>query len=288
MKRSLSLVLALIFCLLCSTAFAAGLSGLGSGGLSGLSLGGSSDALPDPAEVTEETGSLLQADYAFSGDYLCDAYLYPRPDNTADFIDQYTVVCRKAGYTLNETTVDGARGYSIQSGDGKYALLVPNYEGQMLFLVQKGMTFTPQTRTNYATFTYNNRDYEAEVYFTSEWAFYNAFGVTFKVERAPFETLTIYFPQYARSGDEFYVGKSDFIEGFEISMDHDRWLLNSLQPFYGGRDDDIESSRDYAQLVLHTVKDTDDGILVEGTFNGSFRSGDVVFEDFVFSAIIDP
>ena len=143
MKKMLSLVLALMLCMACAAASAAGFSGLSGGGFSGLSVSGGAEALPDPAKVTDSYGTLMQADYAFSSDYLCDAYIYERPRTINAFTDEYFSLCRKAGYTVTETTVDGVNAYSIQADDAHYALLVTNFDGQMLLLVQKGMDFSP-------------------------------------------------------------------------------------------------------------------------------------------------
>lgn len=279
MKKTLSLLLALILCLACISASASGLSGLG-GGTSG-------KPLPDPAEALDELGSLLQADYAFADDYICDAYVYDRPGSVNSFIDKYTQVCRDAGYSVAETTVDGAAGYIIQNGSGPYALLVPDFDGQMLLLVQEGMDFVPQKRMNYATCLYNGREYELTVSSTDTWAFVNAYQIMFRADRAPFKYLTLYFPQHARSGDVFYVDKNSFEKGFEVSLENETWLVSSQQKLNGGRDDEIESSKDFGRLELYTVEDTEDGLLVEGCFSGCFNSGDTVFEDFVFSAILD-
>lgn len=287
MKKLFALFLALMLCLPCTAAFAEGLSGLGGGGLAGLGCSGSPEPLPDPAEALDAFGTLLQADYAFADDYTCDAYVYARPGSVSSFIDKYTQICRSAGYSVAETTVDGAAGYSIQNGDGTYALLVTDFDGQMLLLVQEGMDFTPEKRTNYATCLYNGRECELEFSSSRAWAFVNSYGVTFKASRAPFKYIRLDFPQYARSGDVFYVDKDSFIEGFEVLFESEDWLVSSQQKYYGGRDDEIESRNDFGRLELYTVEDTEDGILVEGCFSGSFKSGDIVFEDFVFSAILE-
>lgn len=288
MKKLFALLLALSLCLACAAASAAGLSGLGGGGLAGLGGGSTDEPMPDPSKVLDSYGQLLQADYAFAEDYLCDAYVYERPSNTSDFIDRYTTACRKAGYSVTETTVDGAAGYSIQNGSGTYALLVPDFDGQLLLLVQKGMDFDYQERTNYAACVYNNRDYELSVFSTDDYASTNSYSISFKAERAPFKYIDIYFPQHARSGDVFSVSGQKYIEGFEASLDNSRWLVSSVEGLTSNyRYDDIDpKSDDFATLELYTVKETDDGLLVEGCFNCTCDSGDTVFEDFVFSAVV--
>ena len=286
MKKFFALFIALTLCLTCAAAHAAGLSGLGGGGLDGL-IPAKNGPLPDPSEALGELSTLLQENYAFADDYICDAYIYSRPGSVNNFVDKYTQLCRDAGYTLAQTTVDGADGYSIQNGSGKYALLVPDFDGQRLLLVQKGMDFTPEKRTNYATCLYNGRECELTASSTDTWAFANTYKIMFKAQRAPFKYITLYFTQHARSVDEFYVDKNTFIEGFEVSLDNETWLVSSQQKYYGGRDDEIESSKDFGRLVITTLKDTEDGILVEGKLSGSFGKGSTVIEDFVFSAVLD-
>lgn len=286
MKKHFALLLALLLCLSIAPALAAGLSGLGGGGLDGL-IPVKDEPLPDPSEALGELGELLMADYAFAEDYICDAYVYDRPGSVNNFVDKYAQLCRDAGYSIAETTVDGEAGYSIQNGSGPYALLVTDFDGQMLLLVQKGMDFTPEKPTNYATCLYNGRECELTVSSTDTWAFVNAYSIMFRAERAPFKYFTLYFPQHARSGDEFYVDKDSFIKGFEVSLENSTWLVSSQQKYYGGRDDEIEGSKDFGRLKITTLKDTEDGLLVEGCFDGSFNKGDLTIEDFVFSAILD-
>ncbi|MBR5288761.1 MAG: hypothetical protein IKU34_09275 [Clostridia bacterium] len=289
MKKLFALLIALSLCFACAAASAAGLTGLGGGGLSGLGGGASAEPMPDPSKVLDTYGQLLQADYAFAEGYICDAYVYERPSDVTGFIDSYTTVCRKAGYTVTATTVDGAAGYSVQNNSDLRALLVPNFDGQLLLLVQKGMEFDYQERTNYATCIYNNRDYNLTVSSTGEWASVNAYSIMFKAERAPFKYISLYFPQHARSGDVYSVSGQKYIEGFEVSLDNKRWLVSSVEGLTSNyRYDDINpKSKDYATLELYTVKNTEDGLLVEGCFNCRCNNGDTVFEDFVFSAILE-
>ena len=271
MKKTCTLILALLLCLISACACAGGLAGLGGGG----------EKLPDPAEVTGKSGALYAADYAFADDYLCDAYIYEPVGSTLSFMDDYTVLCRKAGYSVTATLVDGQDGYSIQDGSGLYAMLVPEFGDQMLLLVQKGMNFELKKRTNYATCVYNNREYELELYFTDTWDFYKAYTITFKTDRAPFELISISFPQHARSGDAFYSDKKEKDESFFVLYDNDRYILAPEGS------DDIDGAKDFASLKINKLEDVDEGILVEGVFNGSFSKGEKVFENFEFSAIIE-
>ncbi len=76
--------------------------------------------------------------------------------------------------------------------------------------------------------------------------------------------------------------------GYEVSLDSETWLVSSVEGLTSNyRYDDIDpKSDDFATHELYTVKETDDGLLVEGCFNCTCDSGDTVFEDFVFSAVV--
>ena len=273
MKRAFTLILALVLCLVSACACAGGLDGLKPTG---------GKALPDPAEVTGKSGMLYSADYAFADDYLCDAYTYEPAGSTLSFMDDYTVLCRKAGFSVTATLVDGLDGYSIQDGSGLYAMLVPEFGDQMLLLVQKGMNFELKKKVNYATCVYNDREYELTLYGTELSNYFKWFSITFAVERAPFEHITIYFPEYTRSGDAYYSDKTKKAKGFGVNLDD--MNIELLRP--EGLDH-INGTMDYASLEIHKLEDVDEGILIEGVFDGCFNKGEMVFRDFVFSAIVE-
>ena len=280
MKKFLALLMTIA--LLCSmtAASAAGFDGL-------LPKKTSSEPVPDPSEVTGVCGTLLQSNYQFDANYLCDAYVFEAPDNTRNFIDEYAVICRKAGYTLTEAVISGENGYTIQSGSGLYACIFPNMDGQMLLLIQSGMPFELAARTNYATIVYNNRAYEMEVWQAKEWYAFNCWELIFQCDRGTFEFLTLCIPQSARTGDSYYVSGSSHVEGFALFQDHDAELLDIVEPLFGYRSDGIDSSKDFASVEITRIQDTDDGVLIEGVFNGSFNRGSIVIEDFVFSALVE-
>lgn len=281
MKRFLALVLTTLLLASCSAASASGLAGL---------LGGSSATtkpVPDPSVINGVYGSLLAENYQFSADYLCDAYVYATPDDVRDFIDMYTVRCRQTGYSVTAATIDGAKAYTIQNGDGSYACLFPDYGGQMLLLIQKGMTFELQQRTNYATLIYNNRTYEMELWKAEEWLWFDAWELYFRCNRSDIEYIQLTLPNSAASGDEYYVSGSDHVEGFSLMLNMEEQLLDINEPLFGVRRDAIDNSRDYAHLVVHTVREVEGGVLIEGEFNGSFEKGTIIIEDFIFSAIVE-
>ena len=281
MKKFLALLLTAV--LLCSmtAASAAGFDGL----LPKKS--GAGAPVPDPSEINGVYGQLLQASYQFADNYLCDAYVYPTPDNTRDFMDMYTVQCRQAGYSVTAAVISGENGYTIQDGTGLYACIFPDMDGQMLLLIQSGMSFKLASRTNYATVVYNNRAYEMTCWKAEEWAFFDCWQLHFSCDRGVFDYLTVCIPQSARTGDSYRVSGSGHVEGFALFLDIEKELLDINEPLFGYRSDGIDSSSDYASLSVTRIEDVDGGVLIEGVFNGSFNRGSIVIEDFVFSAIVE-
>lgn len=289
--KKIWILLTSMMLLLTGVASASGLGGLSGGGngsgLSGLSAG-HSGLLPDPCLAIDDydgVGTLYMKDYQFSADYLCDAYIYPR--QPSKFIGDYTVVLREFGYTMTETTVDGLAGYSIQNGDGKVALLVPNFEGNLLLLVENGMDFVLM---DVCTVTYNGADYHMSLYFTDTPDNYphDRWGMTFKVENGYFERLSIDIPKDVRSGSSYEImDESDCFDGLKMdyyrNYDFKTLLYDSVVLY---RSDGIENSRDYATFYISRVEDTPYGRLIVGTFECRFYKGADVFEGGEFAAVI--
>lgn len=248
-----------------------------------------SGLLPDPCLANSKdptfVGELYRENFTLGTDYVCDAYLYPRVSNS--FVSSYTRVLQKFGYTMTETTVDGRDGYSIQCGDGLEALMITDFNGKMLFLVEKGMDFV---LTNVCTVTYNGADYHMYLYLqTTPSSYpYDSWGGTYKVENAYFERLALDFPKDVRSGS-FYDVPAEAACYDGLKMDYYRnynfkTLLYDNVTLY--RTDAIDSSRDFATFSISRVEDTEYGRLIVGTFEARFSSGDDEFENGSFSMMI--
>lgn len=293
MKKICMLMLALMIALT-GTAFAGGLGGLGGGttggGWDGLT--GTTTLLPDPCLVLVEddpdmVGKLYQADYQFSEDYLCDAYIYPYLGRK--FVSDYTVLLKDFGYTITETKVDGVDGYSIQRGDGLEALLVLDFDGKTLFLVEKGMDFV---LTNVMTCVYNGSQTEAYLWLKStpeKYILNNSWGMTFKGVNAKFDRLQFDIPDYAAAGDIYEImSTSDAFEDLKLTL----WPKtgNPVTLLYDNaswRQDEINSNKDHVTFEITRLEETSQGMLLVGTFEGSFDSGKYKFEDGQFSAMIN-
>ncbi len=293
MKKLCVLLLALMIALT-GTAFAGGLGGLGGGtaggGINGLT--STTTLLPDPClalveEDPDMVGKLYQADYQFSADYLCDAYLYPYLGR--NFVSDYTYILKKFGYTITETKVDGVDGYSIQRGDGLEALLVLDFDGQTLFLVEKGMDFV---LTNVMTCEYNGSHTEGYLWLKStpeRFVLQNNWGMTFKGVNAKFDRLQFYIPDYTVAGDIYEImSTGDAYEDLKLTL----WPKtgNPVALLYDNaswRQDEINSNKDHVTFVITRLEETSQGTLVVGTFEGSFDSGKYEFENGFFSGMVN-
>ena len=296
MKKWCVLFLVLVLTLT-STALASGLGGLGGLGGGTSASGGINDLktrstlLPDPCLAIDDkaaVGTLLQADYQFSADYLCDAYVYPRQGQ--NFASTYSGLLKKFGYTMTETTVDGYKGYSIQNGDGKEALLVLNFDGQTLFLVEKGMDFV---LTNVMTCVYNGTPTNAYLYLKytpGKHVLNNSWGMTFKAVQGKFDNLEFDVPDYARAGDVYEIMSTrDYYEDLKLDL----WPKsgNPVTLLYDDitfrRIDKIKSNDDFYILTVTRLEETEEGTLLVGTFEGSFDGGRYEFEAGTFAAMIN-
>lgn len=283
MKKFIAIIIAVILSTCSFSAFAAGFDGLGMNTNSS----STSSELPDPAQALDVFGTLVSSNYEFSEGYVCNVYAYEKPNNTSAFIDKYSGICRQAGYTVTEATIDGQNGFTIQSGDGLYAMLFPSVNDQILFMVQTGMDFTLKTRINYATCVYNNREYEYTKgnYGSDTYYFYNGvdvWDIMLHAEgNAPHDWISLDIPMYISEGDEFYVTDGDVIPGFGL-MIPSGYLLEPI----GDSNYHVRGYDDFAHLVITRYEETDRGVLIEGVFNGSFDEGEMVFENLTFSVIV--
>jgi len=284
MKKALAFILSIILCFSCS-ALASGFGGLGIN-TSGTS--GSAAMLPDPAEVMDEVyGTLINSSYEFTAGYFCDVYAYEKPRNIDSVVNSYSGLCRDAGYTVTETIVEGQTGYTIQNGDGLYAILFPDVNGQMLFMVQNGMAFSPKTRINYAVLTYNGRTYEYTIdklgsdYIYSFGDVYSWQFICHAEGNSPFSYLSFEIPVGVTAGTEYYITEDSDVPGFGLSAASTSLLnpLDESEYFLRGYDD-------YAYLVITRSEETDRGLLLEGVFSCSLDEGDVVFENLTFSVLL--
>lgn len=251
----------------------------------------SSGLLPDPCLAVRNqyrfVGQMYRENFTLGTDYHCAAYLYPEVDDS--FVSSYAKLAKQYGYTMTETKVDGRDGYSIQNGTGLKALMVPEFQNHMLFLVEKGMDFV---LTNVCSFTYNDATYQMALYqYDTPKAYpHDRWKMRYRGENSAFEQLSVSVPKEVRTGNKFTVkGGEDAYDGLtlaytETSSYNNRLLLEDYAVLY--RTDCIDGPRDYAKFNITRVEDTPTGKLIVGTFEGCFSNEGEVFEDCCFSALI--
>lgn len=290
MKRFFLCLLALMLCL-STTASAAGLGGLGGlgGGLGGLVAPAAepNGVLPDPADTLGSEGTVLMEDYQFSAGYLCTAYTYPMPADMSQFIASYGAAAEANGYTVTEETVDGLPGYRIALAEGPYALMVPDFQGVLLLLVQKDMAFGEAAPEGYyLKVTRNGREMMVENPECEEstrlTGTSKSFEITAFFDRAEIYMFEICFPNYAQAGDEYKVTNKSLIDGISFYADKDGGLL-----VYHDTGNKMDGPQDYFRVkITDMYRDENNyGTVIEGNFDASFRRGELTYTDGEFRVL---
>ena len=299
-KRVLVLLLVFALVLPTTSAWAAegeggGLGGLIGGGLSGLRSDeeqgtGDPGVVVDPAELLGTEGTVLQEDYQFSANYICTAYVYDMPADADGFVSAYTQRMEGNGFTAEQTPVDDADGWSYTWTDGTYALLVPDFDGSVLLLVQDGMTFgEPLPEGYYIRVTRNGRTLEGT--WSSKEASCeetrrltgssHSFSIDYSFSRAEITYFQMEFPNYAQAGDEFYVKRGHLIDGVTFYTAQEGLLV-----YHDSIDHQMESDEDHLRIKVNAMYEADNGTVIEGEFDASFDRGETVYADGSFRVLL--
>ncbi len=285
-----SIIAALLILALPACASASGLGGLGElgGGLSNLldTSPAEKDVVPDPESLLGK-GSVLQRDYLFSAGYTCTAYTYPLPENAESFIASYTKQGQTNGLAVETTAVEGYDALKLTDSTNKYALLVMNFNGSTLLLVQNGMTFgQAKPEGYYAEVTRNGRlmstigngnglEGKETTSFGPHFEIYSSFV------RSEITFFLIGIPNYAKEGDDFYVTRGNLIENLSFYTEQEGFLVDGDY-----EKNALESSTDYFHVYISSMTVTGDGLVIEGEFDGSFYRGKTTYTDGFFRALI--
>ena len=273
--------LALLLCLMLlpCVAFAGGLPDIG-GGLPTITTTDTGDAgiLPDPADLLGE-GTLFAQDYAYAG-FTSTVYLYKLPANAEAFLTEYQSLATANGFAVENTTADGFAALSL-THSGKKALLFPEYSGSVMLMVENGMVFgEPLPEGNYVQFTRNGR----KITSTQEPSCYKktrsigtshmcAISTYFSEE--PITGFSLAFPDHAQTGDEFRVTKGNLMDGLYFYTTEEGHLI-----FYNvAEDTNLLSSEDFFVVRITKMEKDADTAYIEGTFEGSFNRGELLYED---------
>lgn len=291
MKKLFALLMAIMLALPC-LAGAEGLGGLGGGDSAGgggliglmpteapnLNLG----VVPDAADFTATAKTVLQKNYEYVTGLFFTAYTYAMPNDVAAFTEAYTAEAEKNGFTVEQTTVEGYDARQITWTDGTYALLVPNFGGQVLLLVQNGMTFgKPKPTGYYIEFEYNGESmqqsyssytqgsiYEYNYTSSPDQFHFSAAASAFDASY-PIDYFSIDFPTSVKAGTTYSPrSKSDYFDLTVARNKNYTWLLtdNSIP-------NEIKESDDYFTFTVISVETITDRIEIEAEFEGRFRYG---------------
>lgn len=279
MKRILIFLFCLLLILPC-TATAGGLGGLG--GLPVIETPKSADdgVLPDPADLLGSAGTLYAENYTFAPDFICTVYTYDLPGN--NFLANYLEQAQANGFTATETTVEGYAAYRLENG-GLAALLLPEYSGVMMLLVQNGITFGEPLPEYYLRMVYNGREVLTDkMDFMKSYDSYAYQFDYFDTEQIPGH-MEMRFAKTLRAGDEYTWTPSSPPDYLSFYTDTDSFLLlynNYLrQGEWGG-------SSDYFHLKIVTKEDTPSGLLVEGRFDAILNYAETTIENGSFRILI--
>lgn len=105
------------------------------------------EGLPNVGTCLGTEGQCQMVDYAFSADYHCDVWVYPRSAQTDALIGDWLLQTLEQGYVLSKTTVEGETAYCVVDSSGRYALLFPEFQGVVMLLVQQGMRYCTEPET---------------------------------------------------------------------------------------------------------------------------------------------
>lgn len=285
-----SIIAALLILALPVCASASGLGGLGElgGGLSNLLdvSPAEKDVVPDPESLLGK-GAVLQRDYLFSAGYTCTAYTYPLPENADSFIASYTQQGQTNGLIVETTVVEGYDALKLTDSTNKYALLVMNFNSSTLLLVQNGMTFgQAKPEGYYAEVTRNGRlmstvGNENGVEGKEKTSYHPRFEISSSFVRSEITFFSIYIPNYAKEGDDFYVTRDNLIDNLSFYTKQEKFLV------YGDYEDNaLEGSTDYFHVHISSMTVTGNGLVIEGEFDGSFHRGETTYTDGFFRALI--
>lgn len=293
--------------LLFTAATAEGLGGL-SGGLDGLIEAMPEEEaapLPDPADLLGSAGSLLQSNYQFTLDYLCNAYLYPMPDDLDAFVSDYAALAEQSGFTVSETTADGAPAYRLeQNSSGLYALLIPDVQGKLLLLVDVGLPFGEsqgaaapepvEEEEEYVRFDINGR----EIYIISRNPYNTSinsimydkptFEMEYRDDRSIISRFQLSLPLYAQAGDVFRVTKNERVRNLQLLLQNASereakfWVFHTVNS-----DDYLQGDDDYFTVTVESMEEDDENIDMILSFEGVFNKGADKIENGKMHAIIE-
>lgn len=287
MKRLLCCLL--ILALLPMTALASGLPSIG-GSLPQIDPveEAAAGVLPDPGDTLSQKATIFAKNYEYTKGYICTVYLYDIPKDEAGFLNDYTAAAKVNGYEVEEVMVDGFSAWKLSYG-GKHALLLPQYSGRVMLMVENGMEFgEAKPEGSYMMFTLNGKKIvstdtskptcklKIESYNPSHKT-RERFTVSCWFNNRNYANLLDFdFAGSATTGDVFRTTKNSFNKSLYLYMNGDIYL------YYGDSYSSahhIEDYDDYFEVRITSFEEEKNYYIIEGEFDGRFKSGEDVLED---------
>lgn len=286
MRKTIISVLCVLLCFQLGMpcyASASGLDGL-KGGLPDLSalddgsVSGDAGVLPDPAELLGADGTLYAEDYHFDTDFICSVYTYDLADE--GFLGDYLAQAEANGFAAEQTTVEGYDAYRLEYDD-LAALLLPDYDGVMMLMVENGIVFGEPLPEYYVRMVYNGREtLTGDIRFMSSYDAYQYKFEYFDFEQEP-SHFEMRFPKSMRAGDDCTwtpdsVPEYLFVYSGKILMDYQAFTRSGE---WGGSDD-------FFQLKIVTKEETPQGLVIEGRFSAVLDYASITIENGAFRILV--
>lgn len=106
-------------------------------------LGAAAAVMPDLEPYLNVACTQEMKDYAYSADYVCDVWVFPRNARTEEKCSRWLKACAAEGFELSESLVEGYRAYIIAGESGDYAMLLPDYSGCVMLMAPASMPYEP-------------------------------------------------------------------------------------------------------------------------------------------------
>lgn len=104
-------------------------------------------ALPDLQPFLNVQSQQQMTDYAYSSEYVCNVWFFPRNSYTEAGCGYWLLDCLEEGFTLSKTQVEGYGAYIVKAPSGPYAMLLPDYGGTAMLMVETTLPYAPALPT---------------------------------------------------------------------------------------------------------------------------------------------
>ena len=243
----------------------------------------------DPAPFFDVgAGKVIERDYEFTENFICTVYAYPLPE--LDYTFEYCDAAERLGFVTEYVTVEGYEAIKLSLEDGRYALLVPDFDGAMLMLVQNGLSYgAPNSDQFYLSVTRNGeplscifQDAESscrKVTSADETQYSIEITSTFSI--ADISTLALRFPYDLVPGDLFSEAYNRLKNELYLYTEEEGQLVD-----YDSEQNRLTSEKDYLSMYISSMYESEEGLVIGGEFFGLFDGGSISYMDGMFHILL--